>query len=211
MRNRRSARRPITSDGYGRAPNLRRGRLTVEELMADALDVSDLHRVGAFRDGDWALPLAGLRYPEITKLRTSEYQIELELRGHITPQVIPISWSPCNFGNARPWLHCPSCRRRVAKLFKGLAGYFCRQCLGNPMYACQAKSTKGRRHFEACKLRLRLGGIASVNASLPERPRGMHKKTYARLRKRIDDLERDLSGYFKAKPADYAALGCYLP
>jgi hypothetical protein len=32
----------------------------------------------------------------------------------------------CHFGGFRPWLHCPHCERRVARLFKGFAGYFCR-------------------------------------------------------------------------------------
>ena len=79
------------------------------------------------------------------------------------------------------------------------------------MYASQCKSTKGRRHFEACKLRLRLGGVASIAAPFPERPRGMHKKTYARLRARIEKLEDGLSSRFKSKPAYYPNLVYYLP
>jgi hypothetical protein len=70
----------------------------------------------------------------------------------------------------KPWLHCPYCERRVAKLFRALAGYFCRSCVGNPIYANQTKSAKGRRHFEACKLHQRLGGIVSIAAPFPERP-----------------------------------------
>jgi hypothetical protein len=192
-------------------PRKRASRPTVELLAADALDVSHLHGAGAFRDGDWAFPLCGLHYPGITKLRTSRHRIELGLGHQPIPQIIRISWTRCNFGNARPWLHCPFCGRRVAKLFRGLAGYFCRPCVGNPMYASQSKSTRGRRHFEACKLRLRLGGIASIAAPFPERPRGMHKKTYARLRQRIEKLECDLPDHFKRKAADYPALGYYFP
>jgi hypothetical protein len=108
-------------------------------------------------------------------------------------------------------LHCPYCERRVARLFRGLCGYFCRPCVGNPIYASQTKSTNGRRHFEACKLRLRLGGIASIAVPFPERPRGMHKKTYARLRYRTEMLESGLSTRCKSKPADYPNLVYYLP
>jgi hypothetical protein len=39
----------------------------------------------------------------------------------------------------------------------------------------------------------------------------MHKKTYARLRVRIEKLEEGLSSRFKSKPADYPNLVYYLP
>jgi hypothetical protein len=94
----------------------------------------------------------------------------------------------------------------VAKLLKGFDGYYCRPCVGNPIYASQGKSTQARRHFEACKLRLRLGGIASLAAPFPERPRGMRRRTYARFRRRADALESWLSARFTAKPADYPNL-----
>jgi hypothetical protein len=48
----------------------------------------------------------------------------------------------------------------VATLFKGMGGYYCRQCFDNPRYASQTKSTQGRLHFEAYTLRVRLGGVA---------------------------------------------------
>jgi len=185
-----------------------RGRLTVEKLSD--IDVRELHRAGAFREGNWSFPWAGLRWPGIVRLRTSQYGIEVELRGRSIPQQIQIGWTRCYYGGVRPWLSCPHCRRRVAKLFRGLGGYYCRPCLGNPIYASQSKSTKGRRHFEACKLRLRLNGIASLAAPIPERPKRMHRKTYARLRRKLEKLEAGLSARFKSKPADYPNLVYYL-
>ena len=53
-------------------------------------------------------------------------------------------------------MHCPHCQRRVAKLYEGFGGYFCRACVGNPIYASQALSAQARPHFQACKLRLQL-------------------------------------------------------
>jgi hypothetical protein len=157
------------------------------------------------------LPCPSLRHQVRAGLVWRHRWAILELRNQVVPQQIRVSWTRCYYGGSRPWLHCPYCERRVAKLFRGLGGYFCRPCIGNPIYASQGKSTKGRRHFEACKLRLRLGGIASIGAPFPERPRGMHKKIYARLRRRIEKLECDLSAYFKAKPTDYPALVYYFP
>ena len=119
-----------------------------------------------------------------------------------------VSWTPCHYGGARPWLHC-TCGLRVAKLFKGLGSYYCRQCFDNPRYACQSKSTQGRLHFEACKLRLRLGGEASLSAPFPGRPRGMHRKTYARLRHRAEQLEARISRRVRARATDYQSLVYY--
>jgi hypothetical protein len=182
---------------------------TVEKLADDCLDVRELQRTGIFRDG-WVTLRPLLRWPGIVKMRAARFVIQLELCNQVTPQQIRVSWTRCHFGGMRPWLHC-LCERRVARLFKGMGGYYCRPCIGNPIYASQAKSTQSRRHFEACKLRLRLGGIASLAAPFPERPRGMHRKTYARLRHRAEKLEAGLSARLRAKPADYPNLIYYLP
>ena len=185
-------------------------RSTVEKLAVDCLDVRELQRAGIFRDNWVTLPMVSFRWPAITQMRVARYLIQLELQNQVVPQQIRVSWTRCHYGGARPWLHCP-CGRRVAKLLKGLGGYYCRQCFDSPRYASQTKSTQGRLHFEACKLRLRLGGVASLTEPFPERPRGMHRKTYARLRRRAEELEAGLSSRLRSKPADYASLVYYLP
>ncbi len=55
--------------------------------------------------------------------------------------------------------------------------------------AALAKYPGKRQHFGACKLRLRVGGIASVTEPFPEWPRGMHRRTYARLKPCAEALE----------------------
>jgi hypothetical protein len=189
--------------------NRRRDRLTVEKLGVDCLDVRELQRAGILGD-TWAALRPSLRWPRIEQMRAARYLIQLELHDQATLQQIGVSWTRCHYGGARPWLHCPSCQRRVAILLRALGGYCCRNCAGNPIYACQGKSTPARRHFEACKLRLRLGGIASLGAPFPKRPRGMHQDTYERLRRRAEGLERELSARTKRKPADYPNLIYYL-
>ncbi|ABQ32862.1 hypothetical protein BBta_0586 [Bradyrhizobium sp. BTAi1] len=91
-----------------------------------------------------------------------------------------------------------------------MAGYCCRKCAGDPVYASQCKSTRARRHYEACKLRLRVGGIASLSVPFPERPRGMHLRTYERLRSRAEILECGLSTRVRKRPPDYPNLVYYL-
>jgi hypothetical protein len=186
------------------------GRLTVEQLGVDCLGVRELQRARIFRDG-WVTLRPELRWPCIVEMRVARYLIQLHLHNQTVPQQIRVSWTRCYYGGGRPWLHCPFCQRRVARLFKGMGGFFCRACVGNPIYASQGKSTQGRRHFEACKLRLRLGGVASLAEPFPERPRGMHRRTYARLRRRAEALEVGLSRRFKQKAADYGNLVYYLP
>jgi hypothetical protein len=106
-------------------------RLTVERLGRDALDVGELNRAGLLA-GDWITLGPSLRWPRIATMRLARYRILLELRNQSVPQGIQVSWTRCHFGGVRPWLHCPHCERRVARLLKGLGGYFCRACLGNP-------------------------------------------------------------------------------
>jgi hypothetical protein len=99
----------------------------------------------------------------------------------------------------------------VAKLLKGLGGYCCRACIGNPLYSSQKKSAHGRRHFGICKIRLQLNGYASLLEPFPERPRGMHRKRYARMKARALALEMDLPPKLRGKSVDYHNLAYYLP
>ena len=114
--------------------------------------------------------------------------IQVELQNQIVPQNIPVSWTWCNFGGARPWLIC-QCGRRVARLFMGLGGYYCRSCCGKPVYESQRRSKKARSFLKAYRLRQRLGGSRPVVDPLPARPYGMRRKTYTRICERIERLE----------------------
>ena len=173
--------------------NSRHTRLTVEKLAADCLDVRELHRVGAFK-GSWRnFPIACFRWPRIEKMRSAQFRIHIELCNQTVPQNIRVSWTWCNFGGSRPWMHCP-CERRVARLFKGLGGYYCRACCGNPIYESQRSSKKARSYLQAYRLRQRLGGSRPVVDPVPARPYGMRRKTYARICERIRRLEQPLVG-----------------
>jgi hypothetical protein len=108
-------------------------------------------------------------------------------------------------------VHCPGCRRRIARLYWGgeQRRYRCRQCLGNPPYGSQTKSASGRRLYGAWKLRLRLGSY-SVNDPVPKRPLGMQRRTYNHLRARLEALEATLSRCLRAKTLDYENLSYYI-
>ena len=184
---------------------------TIEKLAHDCLDARELRRKGILGSPDWTFFRPGLGWRSIAQIRVARFAIMLDLRGHHFPQRIRVSWTNLHLGGERPWMHCPHCEKRVARLYEGLAGYFCRACVGNPIYASQALSAQSRGHFKACKLRLRLGGIASLTAPLPERPRGMHRATYRRLKDRLLKLEGSISQRIRRKPPDYPNLVAYFP
>jgi hypothetical protein len=60
-------------------------------------------------------------------------------------------------------------------------------------------------------LRLRLGGEAELAAPTPNRPRGMHQRTYDWLKGRLLELEGNLSPRVKHKRPDYPSLVAYFP
>ena len=183
-------------------------RPTVERLSSDSLDVRELKKFGLLQDQ--RMILQGLRWPALSRIVGSRYWLELDF-GRDTMQRVRVSWTQCYLGGWRPWLHCPYCDKRVAKLLNGLGGYYCRACIGNPLYACQARSSHGRRHFGICKIRLQLNGYASLLEPFPERPRGMHRKRYERMKARALSLEMDLPPELRGKTVDYRNLVYYAP
>jgi hypothetical protein len=95
---------------------------------------------------------------------------------------VPLTWTPCNYGGRRPWFICPECDRRTGVLY--LAGkYFqCRVC-HELQYRCQCETPLDRAHRRKRKLKKRLGPD-------PERkPKGMHQRTFERLRGEVIDAE----------------------
>jgi hypothetical protein len=95
-------------------------------------------------------------------------------------QRVAITWTACALGGRRPWFRC-ACGRRVAILYASRGLYKCRQCCGLA-YASQSTSLRDRSLRRAQKIRMQLGGGPSVLDPFPEKPRGMHWRTYDRLR-----------------------------
>jgi hypothetical protein len=102
-------------------------------------------------------------------------------------QRVPLVWTRCHFGGARPWFRCVahvggrSCGRRVAKLYlRDVAVFACRQCCGLA-YASQSENPRYHAISRVQKIRVRLGGSANLVEPFPKKPRGMHRWTYYRL------------------------------
>jgi hypothetical protein len=166
------------------------------------IDVRDLSKAGAL-EGPWLNFGAPFRYDFLRRLETSRHQVRMTMKNCVVPVAFRLEWTRCNYGGRRPWFRCPSCGRRVAKIYGGGIFLGCRHCYEG-RYECQRRGEKSRAYYQACKIRLSLGGEPSIRGPFPERPRGMWRRTYERLRRQAEESEAPLreSRYAKRAP-DY--------
>ena len=161
-------------------------RIVVERLSH--IDVNDLHRLGAFTE-------VTLWFPNM-RLETNRWVVKYfhaRSPADRPPQRIPIQWTHCTFGAARPWFMCLFCDRRVGKLHRANGFLGCRTC-GPLVYKSQRAGRRRRLYMKAKRIRRQLGdydGRPCVDP-LPLRPYRMHRKTYARLRRQGEEIERQL-------------------
>ena len=107
---------------------------------------------------------------------------------------VPLEWMSCNYGGFRPWFRCPGvksgvhCGRRVAILYGPGKFFLCRHCY-DLAYSSQNASAMDRPMYRAQRIRRRLGGSASLMSPFPWKPRGLHWKTYWRLRREAERAE----------------------
>jgi hypothetical protein len=97
---------------------------------------------------------------------------------------VPLDWTPCTLGGRRAWFICPAagCGRRVALLYFGGAGIFaCRHCY-KLAYACQRETADDRAMRRADTIRRLLGWGAGIANPEGGKPKGMHWRTYERLK-----------------------------
>lgn len=96
-----------------------------------------------------------------------------------------------NYGGRRWWFVCPARGIRTAKLYLANGGnwFASRQAYGMA-YRSQNECIEDRMATRAHSLRRKLGGPAGFDEPFPEKPKGMHWKTYNRICDEIDYLEQ---------------------
>lgn len=101
---------------------------------------------------------------------------------------IIIESSPCNFGGRRQWFRCPAaqCGSRVAVLYGG-AIFACRKCF-RLAYPSQRENIGERAIRKAEKVRDRLGWVSGILNGEGSKPKGMHWRTFTRLRSLQNEL-----------------------
>jgi len=98
------------------------------------------------------------------------------------------------FGGERPWFVCSVasngvyCGRRVTKLYGAGRLFACRHCY-RLAYASQQESAHQRGLGKSQKIRMQLGGSPNMLEEFPEKPKGMHWRTYERWRRVHDAAE----------------------
>ena len=111
-------------------------------------------------------------------------------------EIVRFDRTVCNYGGHRMWFLCPHCWRRVTVLYGAGKYFLCRHCY-DLTYTSQQESRPYRLLEKARKIRQRLGGSSDMTDFFPWKPKGMHWKTYRRLREeseRAKDLSWSLMG-----------------
>ncbi|WP_169737277.1 hypothetical protein [Simplicispira psychrophila] len=107
--------------------------------------------------------------------------------GGVVEQRVPTQTSPCHLGGERRWFTYPQCSKRVAVLYAPGRYFACRQCCGLG-YATQKEGADERAASRTNKLRKQLGWEAGILNGNGGRPKGMHWKTYQRLKAEHNQL-----------------------
>ena len=95
-------------------------------------------------------------------------------------EFIPYTYTGQNLGGQRRWFKCPGCGGRARVLYGG-ERYRCRKCYGL-VYDCQYSPWPDGIVNRAQRIRMQLGGEPGLAEPFPPKPKGMHWKTYERLR-----------------------------
>ena len=180
--------------GFGSGRRNQGGKATTSEYPA-VLDVRWLNREGLLVPSlsahlRWSMrgETLGTLWvcAEDDRVRLRRGNLEGERSG--PAQQVFLDWSLCNLGGQRPWFRCPACSRRVALLY-GAGSFACRHC-HRLVYASQREKSHVRALRKVDRLRDKLHwgpGILPLDRS---RPKGMHRRTYARLAAEQDGLVR---------------------
>jgi len=102
-------------------------------------------------------------------------------RGEDRQTWLDFAYSDTPFGGRRAWWACPGCGRRCGILYGPV--FVCRRCAGLDYYQTQQNGSQMTTiENRLYRLRRKLGQTdGAIREWLPERPRYMHHKTYARL------------------------------
>jgi len=164
------------------------------------LDVRRLQRDGLLAPGrafGWHWSRNGEEVASV-QMRTEVDRVTLNYRsrsygGEWQAMEYPVrlEWTPCSYGGARAWFRCPAqgCGRRVAKLYLGSAIFACRHC-HQLAYECQRETDDDRAARRADTIRKRLGWEAGILNGEGDKPKGMHWRTFGRLKAEHDAYVR---------------------
>ena len=106
-------------------------------------------------------------------------------RLHVTSHrlTVYLDRTACHYGGERLWFKCPACSTRVAVLYDVNQTFRCRQCHGI-VHQSKRENEADRALRKALKVRDRLRAPSDLSEPIYHKPKGMHWKTFERLRHR---------------------------
>jgi len=166
------------------------------------LDVNALHRWGCLKTG-YVGGITWTRHGRTTGgISIRSYGLELLLSySSGSPlggadvdieQWVRLEQVRCTKGGTRPYFLCAGhpngrpCGRRVGKLLLAQRYFLCRHCQ-NISYTSQSEVAQDRLIRKGHKMRMALGDEPGLFRQVPNRPKGMHRRTYER---RVSELQR---------------------
>lgn len=118
--------------------------------------------------------------------------LRLKYRHNDVPKdyIVPLTTTVPNYGGLRWWFMCPLSGDRVAKLYlpSGASMFGSRRAHGLA-YRSQNEGEWDRMAEKAHSLRARIGGVPGFGNPMPSKPKGMHWRTFMRIRDEIWHLE----------------------
>lgn len=131
-----------------------------------------------------ALDVRGLQRAGVLRVESGSVRLSYRHRRgesdswHEENYPVPIDWTRCNYGGSRAWFRCPvaGCGRRVAILYGGEI-FACRYC-HKLNYESQHEQPYQRNLSRYQRIRVKLGGEPGCIYPFPQKPKGMHWRTY---------------------------------
>jgi hypothetical protein len=150
------------------------------------LDVRWLKRSGYLKAGTEIEVEQSIMGHVRRRIRIKVHDIDVELIVGDRRQYVPIVTTKQRLGGERQWFEC-DCGERAAILYG--PRFACRRCR-RIAYPSQRESPRFRALRRAQKIRAKLGGSMSMIEPFPERPKGMHWRTYHRVWARCLNFEQ---------------------
>ena len=150
-------------------------QITVNEVRS--LDIRKIDKA-RFIDTGW-IDYYVWNDGESVRLRIENSRMTLVDRG----QVIYLDKTKCNYGGFRYWFNCPGCNRRSAILYEKQQEFLCRICHKLP-YKSQMEGKIDTLIRRTKKIRKRLGDYDDLSEVITCKPKGMHWKTFQKLKKK---------------------------
>ena len=116
------------------------------------------------------------------------------IAGKPIEHTVRIAQTACNYGGVRYWYRCEYCQYRVGVLYFSNGQCACRKCF-KLAYKSEREGYHDQQFRKANNIRDRLGwkpGIAHADGG---RPKGMHWKTFYRMKSEHDFRVQKILGY----------------